>query len=109
MILCWGERPDGRMPGPTLRGARFLLRPDARQRKWRQRLWKRLSTSCFPFRGGVRGVRAGGAAGAPFREVFFGNRAAFELLRHDSRDIGVRVQPFDEANSRFAIGESAVE
>jgi len=49
------------------------------------------------------------SAGAPFREVAIGNWAAFELFGHDFHDLRVRVQPFDEAICRLAIGEAAVE
>jgi len=58
---------------------------------------------------GIEGEPFFVAAGAPFREVALGNRAAFELFRHDFHDIRVRVQPFDKAISRFAIGEAGVE
>ena len=49
------------------------------------------------------------APGAPFREIIVRNRAALEMFRHDFHDLWIRVQPFDEAVSRFAIGEAAVE
>ena len=49
------------------------------------------------------------AALAPFRDVVLVNWPALELFRHHSHDVRVRVQPFDEAVSRLAVGEADVE
>jgi len=43
------------------------------------------------------------------RGALLGDGAAVELFLHDLHDDGNRVEPFDEAVSRLAIGETGVE
>ena len=49
------------------------------------------------------------AALPPLGDILLGDGPALELCVHHFDDGGIRIQPFDEAVGRFAIGESGVK